>query len=56
MKYFLGSFCNSEFHGLAVTCESMCTEYWLTALSLSLHRKSVVRLTDHLTMTVAVLT
>ena len=35
----------------------MCTEYWLTALSLSLNllrKKSVVRLTDHLDMTIAV--
>ena len=32
---------------LSVTGESMCTKYWFTALeSLSLPRKSVVRLTD----------
>ena len=35
---------------LSVTSKSMCTEYWLTAYS----RKSVVRLTDHLDMTITV--
>ena len=32
----------------------MCTEYWLTALSKLAQEKSVVRLTDHLNMTIAV--
>ena len=33
---------------LSVTIESMCMKYWLT----SLPRKSVVRLTDHLDITI----
>ena len=34
---------------------SICTKYWLSAYrSLSLPRKSVVRLTDHLNMTIVV--
>ena len=37
---------------LSVTSESLCTEYWLM-LSLSVPRKNVYRLTDHLNMTVA---
>ena len=39
---------------LSVTGESMCTKYWLTAYEVSLHRKSVVRLTDRLDMTLDV--
>ena len=32
----------------------MCTEYWLTALSQLGQDKSMVRLTDHLNMTIIV--
>ena len=32
----------------------MCTEFWLTSLSKLVLEKSVVRLTDHLDMTIAV--
>ena len=32
----------------------MCTEYWLTALSKVAQEKSVVRLSEHLHMTIAV--
>ena len=37
---------------LSVTGESMCTKYWLGGLSLP--RKSVIRLTDRLDMTLDV--
>ena len=39
---------------LLVTSERMCTKYWLTAQSELALEKSVVRLTDHLDMTIAV--
>ena len=39
---------------LPVTSENMCTEYWLTSSSKLTHEISVVRLTDHLHMTIAV--
>ena len=39
---------------LSVTGERMCIKYWLTALGLSLPRKSVVGLIDHHGMTIVV--
>ena len=39
---------------LSVTSKSMCTEYRLTATSKLVLEKSVVMITDHLTMTIAV--
>ena len=39
---------------LSVTSKSMCTKYWLTTKSKLAQEKSVVRLTNHLNMTIAV--
>ena len=39
---------------LSDTSKSICTEYWLTAWSKHAQEKSVVRLTDHLHMTIVV--
>ena len=39
---------------LSVAGERMWTKYWLTGLGLSLHRKGLVRLNDHLDITIVV--
>ena len=39
---------------LSVTSESMCTEYWLTAQSKLAQEESMVRITDHLEITITV--
>ena len=39
---------------LSVKNESFCAKYWLTAKSKLAHEKSMVWLTDHLNITIAV--
>ena len=57
MKYFVWSI--SSFHCFKKDCcqlqvKSRCTEYWLTTKSRLAQKKSVVRSSDGLDMTIAV--